>query len=268
MARYQVILAYDGAGFSGSQRQSAGSGSPQGVPGPHTVQGELENALRKIGWIGKSALLAGRTDAGVHASGQVAAFDFDEWAHSAEKLLKALNAELPPDLAVRSLRPAKADFHPRFGAVSRTYRYRLFCDPLRDPLRERFAWRVASPLDGDALEHCAQIFLGTHDFAAFGSPTSERGTTIRTVTKSEWRKKPHGEWQFEVRADAFLYRMVRRLVFVQVSLAQGSGSVGEVRRALSKRGETLPRASRGVPAGLAPAHGLTLVKVSYGSQTG
>ncbi len=247
MARYQAILAYDGAGFTGSQRQA----------NSRTVQGELEKALRRIGWSGRSVLLAGRTDTGVHASGQVAAFDF-EWAHTNEQLLKALNAALPPDLAVRRLHSAPADFHPRFDAVSRTYRYRLFTDPIRDPLRERFAWRVAVPLDGDALQQNAGIFLGTHDFAAFGSPTSEKGTTIRTVTKSEWRRKPNGEWQFEVRADAFLHRMVRKMVFVQVSLAQGKCSVEEVRNALSKQTK--------LPAGLAPAHGLTLVKVSYGSQ--
>lgn len=248
MARYQVILAYDGSGFAGSQRQA----------NSRTVQGELEKALRKVGWTGKSVSVAGRTDAGVHASGQVAAFDFGEWAHSAETLLKALNAELSPDLAVKHLQPTAADFHPRFDAVSRTYRYRLFSDRIRDPLRERFAWRVATPLDGDALKHNAELFLGTHDFAAFGSPTSEKGTTVRTVTKSEWRRKPDGEWQFEVRADAFLYRMVRRLVFVQSALAQGKCSVKDVRSALSKQTNLL--------AGLAPAHGLTLVRVDYGSR--
>lgn len=248
MARYQVILAYDGSGFTGSQRQA----------NSRTVQGELEKALRVIGWSGRSILLAGRTDTGVHASGQVAAFDFDRWAHSDEKLLKALNAELPPDLAVKSLRPAPADFHPRFDAVSRAYRYRLFCEPTRNPLRERFAWRLAVPLDGGALKQNAELFLGTHDFAAFGSPTSEKGTTVRTVTRSEWRRKPDGEWQFEIRADAFLYRMVRRLVFVQVSLAQGKCSVGDVQSALSRQTK--------LPAGLAPACGLTLVEVDYGSR--
>jgi tRNA pseudouridine38-40 synthase len=247
MARYQVILAYDGAGFTGSQRQA----------NSRTVQGELEKALRCIGWSGRSVLLAGRTDTGVHASGQAATFDMD-WAHTSGQLLKALNAELPPDLAVRRLRRAPADFHPRFDAVSRTYRYRLFSDPIRDPLRERFAWRLATPLDGDALKQNAAIFLGTHDFSAFGSLTSEKGTTIRTVTKSKWRRKLDGEWQFEVRADAFLYRMVRRLVFIQVSLAQGKCSVEEVRSALSQQTK--------LPAGLAPAHGLTLANVKYGSR--
>lgn len=246
MARYQVILAYDGSGFTGSQRQA----------NSRTVQGEFEKSLRTLGWSGKSVLMAGRTDTGVHATGQVAAFDF-EWAHSAEKLLKALNADLPPDLAVKSLRPAPADFHPRFDAVSRTYRYRLFCEPTRDPLRERYAWRVWPSVDGNALKQNAGIFLGTHDFSAFGSPTTPKGTTVRTVTKTEWRKMPDGEWQFEVQADAFLYRMVRRLVFVQVSLAQGKSSVEKVQHALLKQGKLF--------SGLAPSHGLALTKVNYGS---
>ncbi|MHB8776348.1 MAG: tRNA pseudouridine(38-40) synthase TruA [Anaerolineales bacterium] len=246
MARYQVILAYDGSGFSGSQRQA----------NSRTVQGEFEKALRKLGWSGKPVIMAGRTDTGVHATGQAAAFDF-EWTHAAEKLLKALNADLPSDLAVKSLRPASADFHPRFDAVSRKYCYRLFCEHIRDPLRERYAWRIWPSLDGNALKQNAGLFLGTHDFAAFGSPTTPKGTTIRTVTKTEWRKMPQGEWQFEVQADAFLYRMVRRLVFVQVSLAQGKSSVEKVQNALSKQGKLL--------AGLAPAHGLTLVQVNYGS---
>ena len=247
MARYQVILAYDGARFTGSQRQA----------NSRTVQGELENALHQIGWMGTSVIMAGRTDTGVHATGQVAAFDFNEWSHPADRLLHALNAKLPADLAVRKIKPVHADFHPRFDALSRAYCYRLFCEPIRDPLRERFAWRLWPRLDGDALSQTAEVFLGTHDFASFGSPTSEKGTTIRTVTESEWRRKPNGEWQFEVRADAFLYRMVRRLVFVQAAVAQGRGLVEEVQLALKGQAK--------LPAGLAPAHGLSLIDVEYGS---
>lgn len=247
MARYQVILAYDGTGFTGSQRQA----------NSRTVQGELEKALRNLGWSDRSVLMAGRTDTGVHATGQVAVFDF-EWAHSADKLLWALNADLPSDLVIRSLRPASADFHPRFDAASREYRYRVFFEPIRDPLREKFLWRTWPAVDGDALKRNASIFLGTHDFAAIGSRTTPKGTTVRTLTKAEWKKMPDGEWQFEVRADAFLYRMVRRLVFVQVSVAQGKCSVEKVQHALSKQGKLL--------AGLAPAKGLTLVEVTYGSR--
>ena len=257
MARYQVILAYDGSKFSGSQRQVGGLIGPLGVSTPRTVQGVLEIALRSLGWTGKSLLMAGRTDTGVHATGQVAAFDL-EWAHSADKLLWALNADLPSDLVIRSLIPAPADFHPRFDAVSRAYLYKVFFQPIRDPLREKFLWRTWPGVDEDALKQNASIFLGTHDFAAIGSRTTPKGTTVRTVTKAEWKKMPDGEWQFEVRADAFLYRMVRRLVFVQVSVAQGKCPVEKVQHALSKQGVLL--------AGLAPAHGLTLVEVTYGSR--
>ena len=111
MARYKVILAYDGTGFTGSQRQA----------NSRTVQGELEKALRRLGWSDKSIVMAGRTDTGVHATGQVAAFDFD-WAHTEEKLLRALNSDLPSDLVIKSLITAPADFHPRFDAASREYR--------------------------------------------------------------------------------------------------------------------------------------------------
>jgi len=246
MARYQVILAYDGTGFSGSQRQA----------NSRTVQGELERALRNLGWSDRAVLMAGRTDTGVHATGQVAAFDL-EWKHSADKLLWALNKHLPSDLVVSNLCPTSADFHPRFDATSREYRYRVFFAPIRDPLRDKFLWRTWPAVDEDALKRNAGIFLGKHDFAAMGSRTTPKGTTVRTVTKAEWKKMPDGEWQFKVRADAFLYRMVRRLVFVQVSVAQGKCPVEKVQHALSKQGVLL--------AGLAPAHGLTLVEVTYGS---
>jgi tRNA pseudouridine38-40 synthase len=246
MARYQVILAYNGTGFSGSQRQAR----------PRTIQGELEKALHKVGWTGRTVILAGRTDTGVHAEGQVAAFDM-EWTYSAEQLLKALNTGLPSDLAVRSLQKASEEFHPRFDATSRRYRYRLFCDPVRNPLREAFAWRVWPRVVEVALKQSAGLFIGTHDFAAFGSPTTPKGSTKRTVMEADWRQRLDDEWQFEIRADAFLYRMVRRLVFVQVSVAQGKVSFEEVRNALTGQSR--------LPAGLAPAHGLTLVEVTYGS---
>ncbi len=129
MARYQVILAYDGADFFGFQRQADGCGQ-------RTVQGVVEQALRRIGWQGRAILFAGRTDVGVHASGQVIAFDLD-WLHSTDALLAALNANLPADVAAQAAQLAADDFHPRYDARARCYRYRLFCQPRRDPLRER-----------------------------------------------------------------------------------------------------------------------------------
>jgi len=246
MERYKLILAYDGAVFAGSQRQAK----------RRTVQGELENALRGLGWTGRSVTLAGRTDTGVHASGQVAAFDF-EWNHGPQRLLAALNANLPVDMAVSDIELVDAKFNPRFDAASRCYRYRLFCREVRDPLREKMAWRVWPAFDGDVLLEAAGVFLGRHDFSAFGSPSREQASTVRTVITSEWSQSD-GEWQYEVRADAFLYRMVRRLVFVQVAVAQGRCLKETVVKALER-----PQVKNEIPAGLAPAHGLTLVEVTY-----
>jgi len=250
MARYQVILAYDGTNFVGSQRQAKKS---------RTVQGELEKALRKLGWSGRSVLLAGRTDAGVHASGQVAAFDLD-WAHADGDLLRALNANLPADMAARDVHVIAPEFHPRFDATSRRYRYRLFCQPIRDPLREKFAWRVWPEIDSDVLQEIAPLFVGQHDFAAYGTPPRAGGSTLRTVMKASWQAKDD-EWHFEVQANAFLYRMVRRLVFIQVAVAQGKISVEAVARSLAGQVKRPERSE--LPSGLAPAYGLTLVEVAY-----
>ena len=253
MARYQLILAYDGAKLEGSQRQAAGSSSSRPK---RTAQGELEKALRTLGWTGRSVLIAGRTDSGVHAEGQSVALDF-EWSHGPDKLRAALNAALPSDLAVRVAREVNSDFHPRFDATSRRYRYRLFVDPVRDPVRERYAWRVWPAVNGEVLQSVSPVFLGTHDFAAFGSPMTRGGSTVRTVSLSAWTESD-GEWQFQVRADAFLYRMVRRLVFVQIAVAQGRLSVEEIQKAIENQIR--------LPSGLAPAHGLSLVEVTYNDQ--
>ncbi|HET6598219.1 MAG TPA: tRNA pseudouridine(38-40) synthase TruA [Anaerolineales bacterium] len=251
MARYQLTLAYDGTGFFGSQRQL----------NKRTVQGELEKALYKLGWTGRSVLMSGRTDTGVHAVGQVAAFDL-EWSHSSKDLIRALNAALPADIAVHEARRVHEKFHPRFDASSRRYRYTLFCQPVRHPIRERFAWRVWPAINVEVLDKTARLFYGTHDFSAFGSPTTPSGGTVRTVMKAEWSQNDvEGEWHFDVQADAFLYRMVRRLVFVQVTVAQGKVPAEAVARSLTEN-HSADQCSE-LPAGLAPAHGLTFVEVGY-----
>jgi tRNA pseudouridine38-40 synthase len=253
MARYQLTLAYDGTDFFGSQRQA----------NRRTVQGELEQALCKLGWTGHSVLMSGRTDTGVHATGQVASFDLD-WSHSDEELIRALNAILPADMAVHQARVVNAAFHPRFDASFRCYRYRMFCQPLRHPIREHFAWRVWPPISSEVLAETAKLFLGTHDFSAFGSPTTPRGGTVRTVMKAEWSQTCEAEdqWHFEVQADAFLYRMVRRLVFVQVAAAQGRIPAKAIAHSLANPALAGTKNEK-IPAGLAPAHGLTLVEVAY-----
>jgi len=249
MARYQIILAYDGTGFLGSQRQASS----------RTAQSELEKALRKLGWHGKTIYLAGRTDTGTHASGQVASFDLD-WGHGTEKMQTALNAHLPRDMAVREVKAVAASFHPRFDASARRYRYRLFCANVRDPLRERYAWRVWPAVTD--LTPLAGIWPGRHDFAAFGTSPRSGGSTVRTVISASWRQQGD-EWIFEILADAFLYRMVRRLVYAQVAAGQGRLSAETLALALDQHPDIRNNAQTQIPASLAPACGLTLVEVCY-----
>ncbi len=246
MARYQVILAYDGTQFHGSQRQLE----------VRTVQGVVEDALRKLDWAGESVLMAGRTDSGVHALGQVLAFDLD-WHHPAEDLQKALNALLPKDVSARNVAECAAQFHPRYDALSRSYRYTILLDPVRNPLEECYAWRVWPSPDLRLLQAAAELFLGWHDFAAFGSPMKDGASTVREVIAASWNQAPEDEHLiFTITANAFLYHMVRRLVHVQVKVGQGILQVEEVIKYLHNP-------SSPPIQGLAPPQGLTLVEVKY-----
>lgn len=244
MARYQVILAYDGTGYQGFQKQAQ----------VRTVQDVVENALRNLNWSGAAILASGRTDAGVHAAGQVIAFDL-EWGHSPSKLLRALNSHLPADMAARDIRVVRPEFHPRYDAISRCYRYHLICDPLRRPLEERFAWRVWPAADLSRLQAVASMLVGTHDFSAFGTPPKPGGKTVRTISRAEWFELGN-MLVFEIASQAFLYHMVRRLVSFQVEIAQGHRELNQLAEYLEMpTGEMVP--------GLAPAQGLVLAKVSY-----
>jgi tRNA pseudouridine38-40 synthase len=243
MARYQVTLAYDGTDFLGFQRQGS----------QRTVQSAVEAALRKIGWSGSSILAAGRTDSGVHASGQVIAFDLD-WAHSSEALGRALNANLPKDVAGLAVQIAEPEFHPRYDARVRSYQYRIYVSPDRNPLLERYAWRVWPKVEPQKLVNAARLLNGTHDFAAFGTPPRLGGSTIRTVFHAGWVLQAGG-LLFEVSGNAFLYHMVRRLVYLQVLTGQGRIDLEEWRKAVHEAQPQTP--------GLAPSQGLTLTEVRY-----
>jgi tRNA pseudouridine38-40 synthase len=243
MAHYQIILAYDGTQFFGYQRQGE----------TRTVQLVLENALRSLGWQGQTVFCAGRTDTGVHASGQVVVFDF-EWSHPIEKLLKAINANLPQDVAVREIRTRPDGFHPRFDALSRSYRYNLFISRDRDPILQRFAWRVWPEVDLDVLRKTAEHLTGTHDFAAFGTAPKPGGHTIRTVLRTEWTTTREG-YTFEVTANAFLYHMVRRMVYLQVLAGQKRIELADFVECIEHK--------KSITAGLAPPNGLSLTSVEY-----
>lgn len=253
MEHYQVILAYDGSEFQGFQRQA----------NTRTIQGVVEDALRRLGWQGQKLLAAGRTDAGVHATGQVVAFDLD-WQHPTQALLKALNANLPASIAARQVKQVSATFHPRYDADWRRYIYQIISQPVRHPLRERYAWRVWPAVDLSLLQQTAAQIIGTHDFAAFGAPLKRlshaRSNTVRTVFQAGWIEDEQMLF-FEITANAYLYHMVRRLVHMQVMIAQGRLAPQAFDKALEASSRELPKMP--LVHGLAPAQGLILAEVHY-----
>lgn len=244
-ATYKSIVAYDGSLFEGFQRQA---------PGRRTVQTVLEDALRELGWQEQSLRAAGRTDRGVHALGQVIAFRLD-WRHAPEALTAALNANLSPDVAVRHTERVSEPFHPRYDARSRVYAYRIFHDAIRQPLRERYAWRVSTALSAEALRAAAERFVGKRDFAAFGRPPKPGGSTVRSVCAARWDTLGD-EYRFTIEANAFLYRMVRRIVAACVEVARGALSLGELEALLERPGDVWD-------GPLAPPQGLCLIEVKY-----
>lgn len=249
--KLMAIVEYDGTDYLGFQLQAQGP----------TVQGEIERALaavtqeetcteprRSIRIIG-----AGRTDAGVHARGQVIAFS-TAWRHSVEELQRALNAVLPEDIGVRELRPVAKDFHPRFDAVSREYRYTIFNKPLRSPLVRRFAYHFPHPLDVAAINEAAGALMGSHDFASFGR-APQGDNTVREVYRAQWASAESFIY-FDVVANAFLYRMVRSLVGTLLLVGTGELSPDGFK-------EILRSADRSRAGQVAPACGLCLMKVNY-----
>ena len=227
------------------------------------MQSVVEQALRGLGWQERHIQLAGRTDSGVHASGQVVAFDL-EWNHPLEALRQALNAHLPEDVAARQVLLAPPGFDPRRQAWSRTYRYRLFFDSVRNPLRERYAWRLWPALQLEPLRQAASVLVGEHDFAAFGTPPRAGSSTVRSVNDADWQANAN-DLVFQVNANAFLYRMVRRMVYLQVAVAQGRMDL----ETLADLVQQPQQASQKITVqGLAPAQGLFLEEVNYSRSFG
>jgi tRNA pseudouridine38-40 synthase len=243
MERYQLILAYDGTLFSGYQRQG----------NKRTVQLVLEEALRQLDWCEDSILAAGRTDSGVHASGQVITFDL-EWKHSPVDLRNALNARLPEDISILDVTIASTEFHPRFDALLRTYEYQIYFSPARNPLKNRTAWRIWPEIEIEKLQEAAPCFLGIHDFSSFGGPMKPGASTIREVHESKWQQVTGG-LAYRVTANAFLYHMIRRSVWQQVLFAKGRITLQDLQDGIEKAAP--------LPPGMAPPNGLNLVKVIY-----
>lgn len=256
MPCFRLVLSYDGTDFEGWQAQSAESGA-------RTVQGALEEALaglaggRRVPVVG-----AGRTDAGVHALGQVASFDLPRDILP-EALQRALNGLLPPDVRVRAAAVAPPGFDARRSAVSKLYRYELDTGPVRLPLRRRLAGHVPWTLDEAAVAAVAAAYRGRHDFAATASSGGSATTTVRTVTRSEacFTGPPGARTLvYEVEASGFLRKMVRSLVGGMIAVGRGERDLPALRAAL------LGRDRRAWPPPAA-AEGLVLVRVDYGPLT-
>jgi tRNA pseudouridine38-40 synthase len=240
--RVALVIEYDGARFGGSQRQ-------KNAP---TIQQELESALQRLTRVQTRIAFAGRTDAGVHAAGQVAAFSTSS-RHGIEVFVRGLNALLPPEIAVRRAREVSTAFDPRRHASSRTYRYSIHNAPIRSPLRSRSTWHVAEPLDTDRMRGATAALLGEHDFAAFSR--REGISTVRRVLRCEITCQ--GDLiTTEIEANAFLRHQVRRTVGALARVGSGKLSIGGFR--------SLLRAAEPATAGpVAPAHGLCLIRVAY-----
>jgi tRNA pseudouridine38-40 synthase len=242
--RFAATVAYDGTEFVGSQRQ----------PNGRTVQQELEFAAATLFGVPTRVELAGRTDSGVHARGQVAAMSA-ETRLDAATVGRALNAHLPADVAVRDVRETVPGFDPRRWARKRHYRYTIARGEARDPLSRRTAWRTGGNLDVAVMQSAAAALTGTRDFIACSGHLEAGRTSVRTVFAAGWRCSGN-TLLFDIEADAFLPQMVRRLVGAQVRLGRGAHPLEEFVRLLEA---ALP----GALGPTAPPHGLCLERVWY-----
>jgi tRNA pseudouridine38-40 synthase len=251
--RFRVTLAYDGTDFLGWQVQAGAIA--------RTVQGVLESALAHLGGAPVRVAGAGRTDAGVHALGQVASFELAREI-SASDLLRALNGLLPEDVRVLDAATVEPGLHARKSAIGKLYRYELDSGPVRSPLHRRYAGWIPQLLQKEPVLEVAALFLGRHDFAALASSGGTTRTTVRTVTRSEVRFDDTTV-VYEVEAEGFLRKMVRSMVGGLIAAGRGATTVVELRRSLESR----DRQAWPAPA---DACGLTLVRVDYpvGGRTG
>lgn len=242
MPTYRVDLAYDGTDFHGYARQE----------GLRTVQGELETALfHRTGEV-KTAV-AGRTDAGVHATGQVVSFKSDV-PLDVDALQRSLNRQLEPEIAVYDITEVDDSFHARFSATGRRYRYRIWNAPVHDPLSVRITWHVPEPLDVGAMDRAVAALVGTHDFASF-CRKAEGGTTVRELRRATWQRDGSGV-ELSIAARAFCHNMVRSIVATSVEVGRGRLDPAVVPEILGQHDRTKAHGS-------APARGLTLIEVEY-----
>lgn len=244
MRRFKLVLEYEGTAYHGWQVQ----------PGLPTIQGLLQSALSQMAGSPVQVTGAGRTDAGVHALGQVASFAANLRLDPIT-LRRALNASLPRDIVVRQVEEAPPEFDARRSARSKTYRYTLLRRDYPSAWLGRHSLYVPSPLDLEAMREAAKVLIGTHDFSAFRAGTCGAASPVRTILDASWRRE--GDlWHFEITGNAFLQHMVRIIVGTLLEVGRG-------RRPPADLGELLAAGDRRRAGKTLPPHGLCLVEVHY-----
>ena len=253
VVRVRMTVAYDGSGFRGFALQS-------GQPHVRTVAGALGEALDQVLGVRVKLTAAGRTDAGVHAWGQVVSFDADGDRFDAARVQRSLNHMMAPAVVVREVACAEPSFDARRSACSRRYRYTVLNRPVPDPFLARTAWHVDEPLDLAALRLACDPVIGEHDFSSFcRAPRRQpEASLVRRVTDARWLDLGDGVLRFDVEAASFCHQMVRALVGTMVAMGLGRRRAGEMT-------SILRAGARSAAADLAPPHGLCLWEVRYGS---
>lgn len=251
MRNIKLLIAYDGTGFGGWQRQKNAV----------TIQGEIEKRLAIMTESPVSLLGAGRTDAGVHAQGMVANFHTEKTI-PCEAFFRGLNSMLPPSIRILAVENARADFHARFSAKAKTYVYTITMGSVLLPTERFYSFHIPYPLQFETIADCLTIITGTHDFACFEMPgsrdkyrSSGRGST-REIFAATFHKVDDHRYQFTITGDGFLRQMVRIMIGTILEVGRGRRSITNFRQTL----QSLDRAQTGPPA---PAHGLTLLEIFY-----
>jgi len=245
MRTLKLTLAYDGTRFVGWQRQAEGE----------SIQGLLEDALARFEGSPVTVHGAGRTDAGVHALGQVASVRVT-CSHDVATLTRALNARLPEDVRVLSVEEAPPDFHARFSAKSKSYRYMIRNASIALPFERAYVWHLPEPLNVDAMQRAAALLVGTHDFAAFQSAGTETPGSVRTILRSGILQCEPSSLSYQVTGEGFLRHMVRALTGTIVEIGRGWREPDSITSLLAG-------GRRSDAGATAPPHGLFLVSVDY-----
>ncbi|MGD8833964.1 MAG: tRNA pseudouridine(38-40) synthase TruA [Desulfobacteraceae bacterium] len=247
---FKLTIEYDGTHYHGWQVQ----------PNGRSIQKEIESAIETMTRKKIRLSASGRTDAGVHALGQVANFSCDT-AITPAGLQKGLNSMLPDDIVIRHAMEVPPQFHARYDATGKLYRYHILNQELPSAIDRRYTWWIRSPLDLAAMEEAGAHIIGEHDFKAFEGTGSPRSHTIRKVVKSRFTRSPEGRITFDIQANGFLRYMVRNIIGTLVDVGRHKKSPGQVKEILDSK-------DRSLAAATAPPTGLFLVEVYYGEPIG